>query len=661
MPISSPLQQISRAPGLLISLLLCFLLQAKAQAVSTDSLRLLLQQSAHDSSKVLLLNQLAKTSIYDSPENTLTYAQQALDLSENIGFRQGKVLSLNTLGLAYWSKGELRKGLSYFLDSKKEAKNLGDDNLFAQNLGSLGLIYRASGNYQMSLSYYRSAVPVFLELNNMERIATTYNNMGKCFLEMGVYDSALHYFNKSLPLTVEYRPRMLPITTFNLADLWYRQQQYDKAIPILEECLSHATINDDKRATIRSKQLMAEIYLLENRTAKAATLARTAVDMAEASKVKELIYLSYFTLSKVLAAQQCYEQAYHYSHLSTLYKDSVQAKDVQQKLDFFDFEIQQSDLELLKKEQEVEHLLIARQRATIYGLGLLLLLSAVILVFVVRSRREKHLNNQLLLQTNEEVRQQKEALSVQSKKLEELNQLKDNLFSIISHDLRSPLNTLSGSLSLLENGLLSNAEFKSFLPELLKNVDHTTSLLDNLLHWAKSQQQGVYVNPKKINLRALAHNKLELLQRQAMQKMLVLENNVDENLCAFADEIMMQIVLQNLVSNAIKFCRPHDRITISTKADDTHITVCVADSGMGISGENLEKLFQPKSFTTRGTANEKGTGLGLLLCKDFVEKNGGHIWVESEWLKGSCFYFTLPRVRNAQYAAQDVLTQSSIS
>ncbi|MEK6480316.1 tetratricopeptide repeat-containing sensor histidine kinase [Catalinimonas sp. 4WD22] len=626
-----------------ISLVLIFCLyeELKAQSTPIDILRQKISATESDTAKIYLWYDLANKLIYTQPDSSVFYASKIESLSQQINFNKGHVLALNSLGNAYWAKGNLKDGLSYYIQSKEAALEIKDDNLIAKNIGSMGLIYRAAGNHKAALSYYRQALPIFIALHNGERLAVTYNNMGKCFLEMAEYDSATHYFNLAYPLAREHRPSMLSILTFNHSDVFFRKKDFTQAEKYLKTSLQTSHSFKDERMIIRSNQMLAEIKLFQDSIKYAKSLALDAVKKAETTTVKELMYLCYETLSHVYAENHNYDSAYHFLNLFNLYKDSIHNEDIQEKINFLDFEQQQKEIMMLTKEKEIEQEMRKKQRASIYTLSILLIIIAVLAIILYRSKHQKTTDNKLLQFKNDEINRQKEEMAAQADKLQNLNQLKNKLFSIISHDLKSPLNSLSGSLELVQRGLIDSEEFKAFLPELIKNVSYTNTLLDNLLHWAKNQLEGPEINPENINLKKIASLKIELLKHQADHKKVKLNNEIKEDAIVFADEIMIQIVLQNLLSNAIKFCRPGDEIFIRLNYQGEYVVTCIQDTGTGIDEQNLHKIFGETSFSTRGTANEKGTGLGLMLCKDFVEKNGGKIWVESKVGYGSTFYFTL--------------------
>ncbi len=234
-----------------------------------------------------------------------------------------------------------------------------------------------------------------------------------------------------------------------------------------------------------------------------------------------------------------------------------------------------------------------------------------------------------------------ERMHVQER-LESLNMLKDRLFSVISHDLRSPLNTLVSIVSLANEGHVSDAELKTMLPELSKNLGYTTGLVNNLLQWSKSQLKGEVILPVRFDVNEMVKEVTQVLQHMANDKHVRIVNKIQPGIMAYADEDMIQGVIRNLLSNAIKFARHDGEIELTAITEANMVTVCVADNGVGMNAQDMSKLFGVETFTTRGTENEKGTGLGLVLSKDFIEKNGGHIWAESEPGKGSRFYFVLP-------------------
>lgn len=245
---------------------------------------------------------------------------------------------------------------------------------------------------------------------------------------------------------------------------------------------------------------------------------------------------------------------------------------------------------------------------------------------------------------NTRLEAQNKLLVEQKDRLESLNSIKAKLFSIISHDLRSPINSIQGVLHLMNSDALSQEEIKMLSNNLNNQVQITQNLLDNLLYWSKLQMQGININYTKVNLFQLIENTLHLF-KASNNKNLNIQNIVQEDTFVWADANMIALVIRNLVANAVKFTPNGGDIAVEVyPTDSDHTQVTVRDNGIGIPEENLPKIFDNAShLSTLGTSQEKGTGLGLMLCKEFVEKNHGKIWVESTLNKGSQFIFTLPK------------------
>ncbi len=260
--------------------------------------------------------------------------------------------------------------------------------------------------------------------------------------------------------------------------------------------------------------------------------------------------------------------------------------------------------------------------------------------FVYRFR-----NDRLVRQQQTALQEQNLELSRIANELREVNKSRIRLFSIISHDLRGPLGNLSNLMRLLQNEDITEPEFKELLPELASQTLLTGELLDNLLNWSKNNLDGITCHPKAFTINETAANIIRLYESQASLKVLEIINNTDPQLKAFADPGMISLVLRNLISNAIKFSKKNGVISVYSKSKGELTEISVEDSGIGIEPERIPSLFGDDQFSTQGTAGEKGTGLGLMLCKEFVERNGGHIGVQSSPGKGSRFWFTVPAVQ----------------
>ena len=260
----------------------------------------------------------------------------------------------------------------------------------------------------------------------------------------------------------------------------------------------------------------------------------------------------------------------------------------------------------------------------------------------LKNKNQLYSGNLLLFEDITKSIETKEQLEKQARELQQLNDLKDKFFGIISHDLKGPIFGVKELIHLTQNGLISEEEFIEMLPEISKNMEHVAILLENLLAWTSSQLRGEFIESQTLNISTLIRNQSNLLSRIAKEKKIRLELDLEEEILVTVDKNMMELILRNLISNAIKFSDAGSEVKISTDVEDNWVTVCVEDQGIGISKENLEKLNSGISFTTRGQNNESGTGLGMILVKEYVIKNKGQLRIQSEWGKGSKFCFSLP-------------------
>ena len=311
---------------------------------------------------------------------------------------------------------------------------------------------------------------------------------------------------------------------------------------------------------------------------------------------------------------------------------------------------------------------------------LLLVVVGVIVLVTLRIRRIQKQREELeklvylrtaeIVHQKEEILQQRDTIENQLRQLEtalnklqiseqelsELNEAKNKFFSIFAHDLRSPLNSLKGFSSLLANFAdeLSKEEIKNIALDLDKNINNSTKYLENLLTWARSQMNSIEFKPEILNLADCMTISTELLQVNAQTKQITLLKEVDKDLLIWADSNQFKTILTNLIANAIKFTEPKGTVTIKAEPNfdedkenllDNFLIISVKDTGVGMPPNVLEKIFRiDTKHSTKGTQGESGTGLGLLLCKEFVEKNGGKIWVESQENRGTTFYFTIKQV-----------------
>lgn len=250
------------------------------------------------------------------------------------------------------------------------------------------------------------------------------------------------------------------------------------------------------------------------------------------------------------------------------------------------------------------------------------------------------------VRTHLELKKSRDTIMEQNKELKDLNATKDKFFRIIAHDMKNPFGILlQDSEFVVHKYDELKDEIKRSAVERIKKSSHRVyELLENLLKWATLQTEGIKLRKKEMNLHKIAESNISLYDCNSSKKKITIKNDTGLNSWAYADEDMIDFVFRNLICNAIKFTKDGGEVRVLSQDNENFIEVSVSDTGVGIAGENIKKLFKiDGGYTTPDTEGEKGTGLGLILCKEFVELNGGKIWIESELEKGSTFKFTLPK------------------
>lgn len=617
-----------------------------------------------EKSRIKYLNRLAEAYMLKGNNKEATQLNaQAKKLAVRFKETHEEAYAFNTAGKIYRKQGEYSLALNNFFRFLEISNRTDDLDGTSRALNNVGIIYREQKNNKLALEYFQKSLGIQQKLAKPRIIAVTMGNIAGIYAMQGNDSLALQYYSQSLVMAQQFQSKLYEIFAyFGLGNLYNRQQQYTKAIPYYQKAITLAESFGEKSEIARSSAGLGESYLRLGQLTNAKTTALRAFEVAKSIGSQKEVQQAGFLLSEIHKQKKEFEKALFYQEFAGKVKDSVfnlQNAKIMESLTFtHQTEEQKLKIAALNKDKVIQQKEISRRsfqrNAFIIGTAL----SLCFAFLLVRNNRRQRQTNQLLTrqgkeiagknqdlaQINKEFQQQNEAIQLQNQRLEELNQVKTKLFSIISHDIRGPLRMLLGVLSLLESDDLSKEEIQMVTQKLKENTTHLSDFLDNLLVWAHSQMQAVTLQSEPVVLPEIVAENIALLQPLAEKKNIHLHTTLHEPIQVYADRESLNIVLRNLVSNAIKFTRENGNVRIHAQVQGDHAVISVQDDGLGINLEDQAKLFGISAFTTTGTSNEKGTGLGLLLCKDFVEKNGGTIWLESKPGKGSNFRFTMPLV-----------------
>ena len=640
----------SRFLYLLVTWLLLFLVNSalKAQTLAPDSL--LHDLEAHpqyDTVRARLLNQLGRAYFTKDPVKAARYAEEALHLSDSLHYTDGIIWATRNQALVENTKGNLDKQMDLTMKALKMAEQAGGLHTAGILNNDIGNILIEQNNPAQALAYLKKSLRIKQQFNEQAEVAKTLNNIGSSYMQLKRLDSALHYLQASEKVKLAlHDERGLGFTYENMGLIYELKEQYEVSLKYLEQSLQYYKASDNIPGIGKAWLNLGRVNtLLKHYTTAARQLEEAAHINAPLKNAKnEMIYYQY--LAQLDSSRHDYIAALQHYNKYTGLKDQFFAVEKQRIIantrEKYESEKKQAENLLLKKEKRAHLSTIREQRILVAVCSFLLVVLLVIALLLYRLYKRQHELYRQLNSKTMEVSKQNKIILEQNATLGSLNQVKDKIFSVISHDLRSPLSILEGMLFLLRDKKLERDQFQEFTDELWRDMKNTAYMMDNLLNWASSQMKGIRVKAEDFDITSVFNREFELLQTLSRQKEVHLSHQLLNPVLVYADPDMIKVVLRNLISNSIKFTPAGKSIHISGQVKGAFLEICVQDSGIGISEKDQHKIFSNIYYSTSGTQNEKGCGLGLPLSKDFVELNKGCIWFRSLPGKGTSFFFTIP-------------------
>ncbi|MBU2492404.1 MAG: tetratricopeptide repeat protein [Bacteroidetes bacterium] len=608
-----------------------------------------------------LLLVIAEEYFESNPDEAENYINEALNLSGKIGYKEGIVKSNYNLGKIYFVQKDFVEALKYYDEALNNLEDSTKSSFYAPIISSISEIYLISGIYDKAFESYMSLLNYYRSINDKKGEAYTLSYIGDTYVDLQSGQNALKYLNEALAIAVEindeerisfvlnsiggvyvdiyndnlkaeeYYEKALELSQkinyvlgiakayHNLGLVHYNRKELDEALEYHKKSLDIVVKSGINEGLVYNYNSLAKIYLELDKVDSAVEYFYKSLEVAKKEQITLMISENYKGLSDSYKRKNNFKEAYNFLELFNETKEKLVNEKIKQGI--AELEIQ---YDLKRKESENQILKssnIIQRNYFIFSLVLVVLFAVVLLNRYLYSRKSH-------------------------KQLEELNATKDKLFSIIGHDLKNPFGTLINfSEMLIEDYLDLTDEEKITYLKMINEASQTGhEILDNLLQWSKTQSGKLEFAPQTIDLSDIVDANIALLVSGANNKGVEISSTVNGGTTVFADKLMLKTVIRNLLGNAIKFSNKDGSIKISSVVSGNFIEVCISDNGIGMNADTIKKLFNPSVFhSTAGTANEQGTGLGLLLCKEFVERNSGRIWVESEAGKGSDFKFTVPQ------------------
>jgi two-component system, sensor histidine kinase and response regulator len=628
-----------------------------------DSLVTILQ-SKNDSARIPVLISLSWDLRNASPEKSIKYGMEAINLANRYKDYKSLAKAYSFVGVAYRVRGNYSESIDFYYKGLDIANKYEIPEQAAYAHLNLANLYIYQEHAALAFENIKEAEAIAGKIDNKSMLAYVYLYYGRAYSLENNLDTALISYQKSLLLRQTLNQIPEQATCFKyIGDIYFQKDSFATAMYNYNMSLKKVDKQNDKDlyANILNKEAL--ILAKEDKLNEAAGLALESLKTASQIRANMAVRDALQVLVTISIKTQDYKSASDYQQKVIQYNDTLFNQKLTEKIFslqyLLDKQQRNARIDLLNKDNAIKELKIKRIKIISLGLTtfLTLLASVFIILLVLLKQRRDH--SRLLESQNQEIIEHRNNIEQQNLKLIEANeqlenseedlkktvQTRDKLLSIIAHDLRNPFTALVGLTEILRNDAkkLSTEEIAEFASMINTSSYKLLNLIENLLQWAKSQTGTLKLIPTAFSLKSLTDDVLKIYMTQAETKGINLKNTIPGNISVFIDHETFATIIRNLVSNGIKYTERGGNVTLTALQDNEKTVIMVSDTGVGMSPEVLTKLFGlEESFTTGGTSNEAGTGLGLVICKEFAERNGGTIGVESIPGKGTTFSVTLP-------------------
>ncbi len=616
-------------------------------------------------------------------QTAVSYAEKAINLADSLRLEADKAKALNLSGVAWKNWGDNLKSIERLYAALGIYQQLNDRHASGYVLMNIGETYRASAEHKQSLDYLNRALDIFETYKDPEGLAKTYNRLAATSYEIfynlpdfkrlqdqfrpsGIdfsqkvvenvtlkreLDKLLNFINQSDSYANQCKLVQLGISNDILSTSVYAATgQLEKALASYSKIMQDIEKSGDSREMPLALINLSGIYRDSKEIDKSTTCAQQALDIALKDNIKIYVLMSYYKLYEISLDLKDYKKA----HEMLLF---IHQTGEQYQLDDFALQMNAVKQQNMVKTRELE---IKHNRSQLFFLSIafIIILLSFSIFIVTLFRKNKRLKTLI-----EEINQKSLIISKQNEELSIANIEKDKFFSIIAHDIRGPFNGFLGLTHLMTEELptMTFEQIQNIALSMKRSAANLYRLLENLLQWAKMQQGLIPYNPEPVSLGYLISECVKVFLESAKIKGVEIACEIANDMVVSADVNILQTIIRNLVSNALKFTHSGGKIIIAVrKTGDNRAEVSISDTGIGMSQDMVYALFRLDVRTSRqGTEGEPSTGLGLIICKDFIEKQGGKLLVESMEGKGSKFTFSLDLVNEVPLVNRPVI-QSGI-
>lgn len=635
---------------LILSLLFIFQSSVSfSQEPSVDSLLAILPGKKNEV-RVNLLNEMATILRESAQKEALDYSREADSIARELKYLSGQSRALENIGWIFYRQGQWEKSFEYSEKAYDLAVEANDQLQAARLMNNMGALYYEQQNFPMAIQQFKKGYELATKVNDLSTRIRSLNNVALNFAQSNQLDSAMDYASRSIKLNENAgSPYLTSFAHRVVGDVYLAKGNYDSAQAIYTRSLDMAQKQGVKSFEAGVLHRLGNAYLLDGKLDQAEKLLIYSIELCKENGFLDELSKSHRYLARVYEGRGEISQAFYHQSQFLVLNDSLLSKSNRDRLallqNMFEKNLEESELELLKAQNENQayRLTSSRRYAIFFGITAILIGALGIRLFFMNKNVLKF--NADLLEQQRKIEEQNLALAHQSEQLREMNETKNKLFSILGHDLRGPVSQVKSVMDMLLSGHLDQEEFDEVLIVLNKDIDSVNFTLNNTLKWSMSQMDGFQVNLSNFELKEVVDNSLKLLQASIGEKELSIFNQMESNIEVCADQDLIEVVVRNILNNAVKFSNKADAVTIFSETDGTWAYWCVLDQGVGMTEEQIEIILADSYSLTKsrpGTNKEKGSGLGLQLAKEFTRKCGGEITIDSHLGHGTKFCIRLP-------------------
>ena len=613
-----------------------------------DSLLTALSNASADSTKIKIYNQLILSYAFEDPQKSIDLGTEIIPLLKKAGNDFDQAYFYKFTGIAYYIKGDYVKSLNSYIKALNLFEKNQDILNTARVTNNIGIIFDEIRNYSKAMEYYTRSLKIYENKNDNNALAGIQNNIGMVYYHLEKYDSALIFLYNTLDIAKRNNLKDREADAhLNIGSALVKKEEFKRALDHLLIAYKLDTDNKNTLGIIETQAALAESYLGLNQLPEAYKYLRSGLQLSQEKGTRELTSRIYEDLALYYETSHQYELALQYIRKHLFLSDSILNSETRKQIENIrllnENEQKAHEIGLLTEINNLKDSQINSQKNRFALLFIIVMFLIIICVLLWIYYQIKSRANKMLAQNNRKISEQNAELEFKTNKLLELSTEKDNMVGVVAHDLKSPLNKIMGLSGLIKmSGDLrkEQVEYFNLMERVIADANH---LIARILDINKLESVGYSPNNSKVNLSSVMEDVADAFRKPAEEKEIKIHLNCDKDLECITDREMISRILDNLISNAIKFSEKNKNIFMRCIKNNGHIKLSIKDEGPGIKKDEIPLLFRKYTrLSAQPTAGESSTGLGLAIVHLIVSKLNGKIEVHSEDKTGTEFIINIP-------------------